>query len=60
MVHLLHHQARGALSPAVQTAQEIDFFFPSCYFLSIKIMQTQQVQQLLCEASEMSNHSFPK
>lgn len=23
------------------------FFFPSCYFLSIKIMQTQQIQQLL-------------
>lgn len=24
-----------------------DFFFPSCYFLSIKIMQTREIQQLL-------------
>lgn len=27
MEHLLHHQAQGALSPAEQTAQEMDFFF---------------------------------
>lgn len=26
MAHLLHRQAQGALPPAVQTAQEMDFF----------------------------------
>ena len=40
--------------------QHRKWIFSSCYFLSIKIMQTGQIQQLLCEASEMSNHSFPK